>query len=228
LYNSDSFYLIASWRNGECPLKLTDLQSKFGWLLIPAVAILLLAIYFIIPQDQPDESLETSLDLIQAEPPQQTETPTQNPVPTILMVDIKGQVAAPGVYELPADSRMKDAIDAAGGFLEAAEPKAINLAMKVQDEMVIYVPAVGEEAVLPAAQPSATAGGAGAADALVNLNTATEADLMTLSGIGPSKAAAIIAYRTDNGNFQKIEDLTNVTGIGDKTFEKLKDSITVK
>lgn len=144
------------------------------------------------------------------------------------MVDIKGQVAAPGVYELPGDSRMKDAIDAAGGFLSDAEPKAINLAMKVQDEMVIYVPAIGEEAALPAPQPSAVpAGGAEAADALVNLNTATDADLMTLPGIGPSKAAAIIAYRTDNGNFQKIEDLTNVTGIGEKTFEKLKDSISV-
>ncbi|WKA60068.1 helix-hairpin-helix domain-containing protein [Planococcus shenhongbingii] len=186
----------------------------------------MLAVYFLFPQQETDSDLETSLELIQAEPPQQTETPTQNPVPTILMVDIKGQVEKPGVYELPPDSRMKDAIDAAGGFLGTAEPKAINLAMKVQDEMVIYVPAVGEEAVLPAIQPSAAAS-AGAAEALVNLNTAADVDLMTLPGIGPSKAAAIIAYRTETGNFQKVEDLTNVTGIGDKTFEKLKDSITV-
>lgn len=226
MYNSDSFYLIAFWRNEECPLKLSELQSKFGWLLIPAVVIVLLAIYFLIPQEKPEEDLQASLDLIQAEPPQQTETPTQTVVPTTVMVDIKGQVAKPGVYELPADSRTTDAIDAAGGFLEAAEPKAINLAMKVADEMVIYVPKAGEEAALPTAQPGATAAG-GAKEALVNLNTATDAELMTLPGIGPSKAAAIIAYRTDSGNFQKVEDLTNVTGIGDKTFEKLKDSITV-
>ncbi|MCP2035006.1 competence protein ComEA [Planomicrobium sp. HSC-17F08] len=186
----------------------------------------MLAIYFLIPQEKPEEDLQASLDLIQAEPPQQTETPTQTVVPTTVMVDIKGQVAKPGVYELPADSRTTDAIDAAGGFLEAAEPKAINLAMKVADEMVIYVPKAGEEAALPTAQPGATVAG-GAKEALVNLNTATDAELMTLPGIGPSKAAAIIAYRTDSGNFQKVEDLTNVTGIGDKTFEKLKDSITV-
>ena len=227
IYNSDSFYLIAFWRKEECPLKLSDLQNKFGWLLVPAVVIALLAVYFLVPQEEPDTTLETSLDLIQAEPPQQTETPTQPLVPTTLMVDIKGQVAKPGVYELPVDSRMTDAIDAAGGFLAAAEPKAINLAMKVVDEMVIYVPEVGEEAVLPVAQAGAATAGPAAADALVNLNTATDADLMRLPGIGPSKAAAIIAYRTETGNFQKIEDLTNVTGIGDKTFEKLKDSITV-
>ena len=187
---------------------------------------MLLAIYFLIPQEKPEENLQSSLDLIQAEPPQQTETPTQTLVPTTVMVDIKGQVAKPGVYELPADSRTTDAIEAAGGFLEAAEPKAINLAMKVADEMVIYVPKAGEEMDLPTAQPGASGAG-GAKEALVNLNTATDAELMTLPGIGPAKAAAIIAYRTDSGNFQKIEDLTNVTGIGDKTFEKLKDSITV-
>ncbi|WP_235783848.1 helix-hairpin-helix domain-containing protein [Planococcus glaciei] len=178
------------------------------------------------PQEKPEENLQASLDLIQAEPPQQTETPTQNPAPTTLVVDIKGQVAKPGVYELPVDSRMTDAIDAAGGFLAAAEPKAINLAMKVVDEMVIYVPEIGEEAALPTAQPGAAAAG-GAKEALVNLNTAADVELMTLPGIGPSKAEAIIAYRTDSGSFQKIEDLKNVTGIGDKTFEKLKDSITV-
>lgn len=226
MYNSDSFYLIASWRKEECPLKLSELQNKFGWLLIPAAIIVLLAFYFLNPQEKPEENLQASLDLIQAEPPQQTETPTQNPAPTTLMVDIKGQVAKPGVYELPVDSRMTDAIDAAGGFLAAAEPKAINLAMKVVDEMVIYVPEIGEEAALPTAQPGAAAAG-GAKEALVNLNTATDVELMTLPGIGPSKAEAIIAYRTDSGNFQKIEDLKNVTGIGDKTFEKLKDSITV-
>ncbi|MBX0315013.1 helix-hairpin-helix domain-containing protein [Planomicrobium glaciei] len=226
MYNSDSFYLIASWRKEECPLKLSELQSKFGWLLIPAAVLVLVAFYFLNPQEKPEENLQTSLDLIQAEPLQQTETPTQDPVPTTLMVDIKGQVAKPGVYELPVDSRMTDAIDAAGGFLAAAEPKAINLAMKVVDEMVIYVPEIGEEAAVPTAQPGTAAAGS-AKEALVNLNTATDAELMTLPGIGPSKAEAIIAYRTDSGNFQKIEDLKNVTGIGDKTFEKLKDSITV-
>lgn len=169
---------------------------------------------------------EATLDLIQAEPPQQTETPNLESIPEQLLVDIKGQVANPGVYELKAGARMKDAIDAAGGFLATADSRAINLALKAEDEMVIYVPEVGEEIELPAMQ--ASGGGGSSGETLIDLNGATETELMTLTGIGPSKAAAILTYRTETGNFQKIEDLMNVTGIGEKTFEKLKDSITVK
>lgn len=143
------------------------------------------------------------------------------------MIDIKGQVASPGVFELPTGARAKDAITAAGGFLESADPKAINLAMKVQDEMVIYVPAIGEETPV-LAMPSGAGSSQSSSGGLVNINTATDAELMELTGIGPSKAAAIIAHRTENGNFASIEDLTKVTGIGDKTFERLKDGITVQ
>ena len=225
MYNSVSFYLIAFWRNGECPLKFSQLQSKAGWLLIPAAVVILLVVFFLFPQQSPDAVPEATLDLIQAEPLQQTETPTLESIPEQLLVDIKGQVANPGVYELMAGARMKDAIDAAGGFLATADSRAINLAMKVEDEMVIYVPEVGEEIELPVIQASA---GGSSGESLIDLNKATETELMTLTGIGPSKAAAIITYRTETGNFQKIEDLMNVTGIGEKTFEQLKDSITAK
>lgn len=181
-----------------------------------------MAIYFFSPQEEPATGPDTSLELIQADSSQQTETPIQTEqIPEKVMVDIKGQVAKPGVYELPSGSRAQEAIGAAGGFLPDADSRAINLAMKVVDEMVLYVPKTGEEVVLP--QTAAPAG-----DALVDLNSATEAQLMELPGIGPSKAAAIIAYRTENGKFAKIEDLTNVTGFGDKTFERLKDGITAK
>ena len=192
--------------------------------MIPAIAILVAAIYFLAPQEDP----EATLELIQAEPPQQTETPTQsNPIPEFIMVDIKGQVANPGVYELAAGARTKDAIQAAGGFLKTAETLSINLAMIVQDETILYVPEIGEEVSLPAVQ-SQPQSQSPEGTAIVDLNSADEAELMTLPGIGPSKAAAIIAYRTENGKFQKVEDLTNVTGIGDKTFDQLKDGITVK
>lgn len=224
IYNSDSFYLIADCGKEGTLLNFSQLQNKIGWLLIPAIAILIAAIYFLAPQEEP----EATLELIQAEPPPQTEPPTpSNPIPELIMVDIKGQVATPGVYELRAGARAKDAIQAAGGFLETAETVSINLAMIVQDETVLYVPGIGEEVSLPAlqAQPQAQSP---EGRAIVDLNSATEAELMTLPGIGPSKAAAIIAYRTENGKFQKVDDLTNVTGIGDKTFEQLKDGITVK
>lgn len=182
-----------------------------------------LAIYFFSPQQEPDIDPGASLELVQADSSQQTETPTQTEkIPETVMVDIKGQVAKPGVYELPGGARTQEAIGAAGGFLPEADSRAINLAMKVSDEMVLYVPKTGEEIVLP--QSSASPAG----DGLIDLNSATEAELMELPGIGPSKAAAIIAYRTENGKFGKVEDLTNVTGIGDKTFEQLKDGIIAK
>lgn len=198
------------------------MKDKFGWLLIPAIAFAAAAIYFLAPQDDP----EATLELTQTEPPPQIETPIEsNPIPEVIMVDIKGQVANPGVYELQTGARAKDAIQAAGGFLETAETLSINLAMVIQDEMVLYVPEIGEEAAVPAIQAHQPA--AAEAGSLVNLNTATAEELMTLNGIGPSKAEAILSYRTENGNFQSIEDLTKVSGIGDKTFEKLKEAITV-
>lgn len=183
-------------------------------------------IYFFFPQEKAETTPATSLELINAESPQQTET-SENENPAIepkLMIDMKGQVVSPGVYELPAGSRMQDAIDAAGGFTAEADSRAINLALIVVDETSLYVPATGEEAVLPATAQASSAGGS----SLININLATEAELMELPGIGPSKAAAIVAYRDEAGSFKSPEELTEVTGIGDKTFEQLKDLITAK
>ncbi len=183
-------------------------------------------LYIFFPQEKPETSPVSSLELINAEAPQQTETPVnENPiVASTLMIDMKGQVAKPGVYELPAGSRMQDAINAAGGFTPEADSRAINLALIVVDETSLYVPANGEEVVLPAVSTTASASGS----SLININTATEAELMELPGIGPSKAAAILAYREEAGSFKAPEELTEVTGIGDKSFEKLKDLIIVK
>lgn len=187
---------------------------------------MLLLIYFLFPQEEPETAPATSLELINAESPQQTETPeTESPeTAATLMIDIKGQVANPGVYELPAGSRMQNAIDAAGGFTAEADSRAINLALIVVDETSLYVPAAGEEAEVPATVQTAS----GAGGSLININTATEAELMELPGIGPSKAAAILAYRDEAGKFKNPEELMEVTGIGDKTFEQLKELITAK
>lgn len=194
--------------------------------MIPAAAIALLLIYFLFPQGNPEKTPVPSLELINAESPQQTETP-ENEDPVIesaVMIDVKGQVANPGVYELAPGSRMQDAIDAAGGFTSEADSRAINLALIVVDETSLYVPAAGEEIVLPASEQTASAGGS----SLININQATETELMELPGIGPSKAAAILAYREEAGSFKTPEELTEVSGIGDKTFEQLKELITTK
>lgn len=144
----------------------------------------------------------------------------------VLVVDVKGMVASPGVYELEVGSRLFEAIEKAGGFTDSANREGVNLALRLEDEMVVYVPEEGEEE------------GAGPVLAVemnetdhedtININEATEADLLTLQGVGPSKAAAIIGYREENGPFATVEELMNVSGIGEKTFEALEPFIRVK
>lgn len=142
----------------------------------------------------------------------------------IMMAEIKGAVVHPGVYEVKKGGRVIDLIEVAGGLEKEADAAAINFAMYVQDEMSIYVPRIGEE--VPSSLPAQNEGEA--ANGKLDLNTAQSADLQTLPGIGPAKAEAIIEYRETNGPFKAIEDLKEISGIGEKTFEKLKDLISVK
>ena len=137
------------------------------------------------------------------------------------IVDVKGQVKFPGVYEVEEHLRVHDVIQLAGGFLEMANETAINLAQKISDEMVIYVPHLDEEIN----NTSTDAWSPSQDEKKVSLNQATTGELETLPGIGPSKAAAIIKYREEVGAFQSIDELTNVSGIGEKTLEKLRDSL---
>lgn len=136
-------------------------------------------------------------------------------VPTIY-VHILGQVAAPGIYQLPDGSRVVDAVAAAGGLTTDADAAGVNLARVVGDGEQIIVPAVGEST-------AATGPGSG----LVNINTADSAALEMLPRIGPAMAGRIIAWREANGRFSAIEDLLDVTGIGEATFAGLKDLVTV-
>ncbi|MBP3038935.1 helix-hairpin-helix domain-containing protein [Bacillaceae bacterium Marseille-Q3522] len=139
-----------------------------------------------------------------------------------IIVDIKGAVIKPGVYETKHGTRVIEVIKMAGGMLETADEKRVNFAKKVEDEEVIYIPEIGEEITDPAAAISP-----GKEDTAVNINKADEQELQTLTGIGPSKAAAIIEYRETNGPFKTVEALQEVSGIGGKTFEKIKEEITV-
>jgi competence protein ComEA len=148
-----------------------------------------------------------------------------------IMVDVKGQVKLPGVYSSSQGERVIDVINRAGGLTENADESQVNFAQHVQDAMVIYIPAKGEEGIaLPpgsTGNTSETTGGS-SNQAKINLNKADENELQNLPGIGPSKAAAILEYRETNGQFKNVEDLKNISGIGEKTFDKLKDLITVQ
>ena len=144
---------------------------------------------------------------------------------TIIFVDIKGAVKNPGVYQMKAGDRVKDALDAAGGLTDEADSQKVNLAQRVEDQMVIVVPKVGEEATeIPAGVTSKEA----AKEGKVNINTATVEELKTLKGVGEKKAEAIIEYRKKNGSFKTKEDLMKVRGIGKKLFESFQERIVTQ
>lgn len=145
-------------------------------------------------------------------------TSSAAPITTVvIIVHILGAVTNPGLYELHEGDRAIDAVAAAGGFTDVADQGQLNLARFVVDAEQIYVPAIGE---VPAASLGGVAG-------KTNLNTADEAALDLLPRVGPAMAARIISWREANGRFSVIEDLMNVSGIGEKTFDALRDLVTV-
>lgn len=153
-------------------------------------------------------------------------------------VDIKGAIKVPQVVPVTPGMRVHDVVEMAGGVTGEADPSQVNLAQLVTDQMVIYVPKVGEE-VSPSTEAlvadskvtesavSEISGDATSDGDLVNINTADTTMLQTLSGIGEKRAADIINYRETNGLFETVDDLDQVSGIGEKTMEKLRPLITV-
>lgn len=161
--------------------------------------------------------------------------------PSQVKVHVAGAVAMPGVYQLSSSARVVDAIDAAGGALRSADLESINLAQTVVDTEQVYVPikkvSRPRATVAPRLRPNRnsaskipqTGSGTGTAPTsqLVNVNTATASELDSLTGVGPSTAKAIIAYRTKKGSFSKVEDMLNVPGIGPAKLAAMRDEITV-
>lgn len=175
------------------------------------------------------ESGETEEEDLSGET-QEEDTEERGEEPGSIFVYVCGQVAAPGVYELPGGARVYQAIEMAGGTLEGASPESLNLAQQAEDGQKIYVPT--EEEAQTGAALQDTMGGVQdmASDqetGKVNLNTAGLEELMTLTGIGQTRAEAILAYREEEGVFRSPEDIMNVEGIKEGIYEKLKDEITV-
>lgn len=152
---------------------------------------------------------------------------TKERAETMIYVDIKGAVKVPGIYQLKNQQQIWDALALAGGVSEEADTAQVNYAQKVKDQMIIYVPKKGESVAqsLETLQESAPA--QQNQEEKINLNTATEAELQTISGIGAKKAQEIIRFRDEQGPFKTVEKLKNVPGIGEKTVERLKDMLTV-
>lgn len=205
-------------------------------IVIPGVGVVALILYFTLFH-QTDEAAYSLIEPVSITE-QTNPTALEEPIKEVMeseanqkvIVDVKGAVNYPGVFELTTNNRIVDAIELAGGYAANADPTRINHAQKLVDEMVIYIPIVGEE--IPEMESVQVANttinkSSSSENGKVNLNTATESELTTLPGIGPSKAQAILTYREENGSFQSIDDLKKVSGIGEKTFEKLKDLIEV-
>ena len=167
---------------------------------------------------------------------QQTEERTEDNEQQVVYVDIKGAVAKPDMYALPIGSRVYDAIEIAGGLTEEAATETLNQAKLLEDQMLLYIYSYSDleqaEATpnLGMVEPAYTEGPDSFNDnvsGVVNINSATVDELMTLPNIGPKKAAAIIQFREENGSFAAIEDIMAVSGIGEKTVENLTALITV-
>lgn len=198
-----------------------------------------------VPQSGSDAGEEQSMAEMQMPESGQDDSLSQS---SVYIVHICGAVQNPGVYELPEGSRVMDAVEAGGGFLEEADQAACNLAQPVVDGCQIYIMTKEESRVLDEtarragiqeagnllASGQAAANGSsdgalvpGVETGKVNINTADASALKTLSGIGDSRAKAIIAYREEHGKFTCIEDIMKVSGIKQAAFEKIKDRITV-
>ena len=143
----------------------------------------------------------------------------------LITVDVKGAVKSPGIYDLPVGSRVNDAVQKAGGLTEQADSKSLNLAQKVSDEALVYVPTKGEEAA--SQQTTSGAASSTSKEKKVNINKASLEELKQVKGLGGKRAQDIIDHRETNGKFKSVDELKKVSGIGAKTIEKLKEYVTV-
>ncbi|MDC3413322.1 helix-hairpin-helix domain-containing protein [Aquibacillus sp. 3ASR75-11] len=194
-------------------------------ILIGLLVVIVIVIWMVDKQRKEPNQMEF-IDEVMVKEPANIEGEKQDNTVSVIIVDVKGEVERPGVVEIQGQKRVGEVIDIAGGFTKDAQVDAVNLAQKVYDEMVIYVPKIGDtKAVLPTASGQMDGGENGTTK--IRLNTATKEEIESINGIGAVKAAAIIDYREENGNFQTVEDLLNVNGIGEKTLEKMRDSILI-
>ena len=221
-------------------------------IIISAIAIVK---YSLLQSEEVEVIEDTSLLLEEQE--QLDEEPSEENIPVVekIFVDIKGEVALPGVYEIENNKKVIDVIGLAGGFTEKADTSLINLAKQVTNEMVIIIyskeevkkalkedeiaKVVDKQCICPEIKNDACLNNenqmetdndneqSNSSTKLVNLNTATLEELQTLDGVGESKAKAIIEYRESLGRFKNIEELKQVSGIGEALYEKIKDRLTV-
>lgn len=215
--------------------------------IIGSIAILCISIVFIIVgysmsssnskedinvADYKDIFVETDKTIEKKDEVEVTSAKTSVIDDTNIKVDIKGAVKYPGVYEIKKESRVTDLIKLAGGITEVADLDATNLSTKLNDEDCVVIYEKGQadkmQNVQNATKSPEVLSGDGKSSATININSASKAELNTLTGIGDVKADAIIKYREENGGFKSVEELTSVEGIGEKSLSKFIDKVDIK
>ena len=205
---------------------MKNIWKKYGKIVVAAVFLTVAGLYYGFVERRQDlirlengrrTVQEMSEESIEESDLYSTETLTE---PTMIYVHICGEVNNPGVYELPEGSRIFEAVEAAGGFTEDASQSSLNLAQLISDEAQIVILSQAEAEEKAKLEREQAAG-------IINLNTASKEQLMTLPGIGESRAEDIIRYRKESGGFQSIEEIMKVPGIKESAYLKIKDSITV-
>ncbi len=200
-----------------------------GAIVILIVFVVLGTVWTSVTMPQEDSSTGNNSDKIVVSQSENSDSEgTYEANASTLFVHIAGSVKNPGLYELPQGSRVSDAVSAAGGMSEDANTSSVNLARQLTDGEQIIV--ASNEDILAATETETSNGspsGEVFSQGKVNINTASAEELMTLDGVGEATADKIIAYRQENGPFARIEEIKEVSGIGEKKFEAMKDAITV-
>ena len=209
-----------AWRN-----KWEEMNWKVKGSVLFVCLIIGMGLFWMSRQGEEVEEVAASLSETTILP-QEVEDKTT--VSTVIYVDVKGEVHHPGVYQMKAENRVKDLIEAAGGFTPLADDQKLNLAQLLEDQMVIVVPKKGEEVNSELAQAPTSQKKEVGKEGKVNINTATVEELKTLKGIGEKKAEAIIEYRKKNGSFKNKEELMKVRGIGKKLYESFQERVIVQ
>lgn len=209
-----------AWRN-----KWEEMNWKVKGSVLFVCLIIGMGLFWMSRQEEEVEEVTASLSETTILP-QEVEDKTT--VSTVIYVDVKGEVYHPGVYQMKGENRVKELIEAAGGFTPLADDQKLNLAQLLEDQMVIVVPKKGEEVNSELAQTQMPQKKEVGKEGKVNINTATVEELKTLKGIGEKKAEAIIEYRKQNGSFKNKEELMKVRGIGKKLYESFQERVIVQ
>ena len=216
--------------------ELLENSNRQTWIIIGLSLSTIIAVSFLLLGNRPVSNAQpefTSQSLMSdsgmASSSSSVTATSQTSVNTTMYVDVKGAVKQPGMKKVESTMRVIDAVQLAGGFASNADEKQVNLAQKLTDSQVVYIPKRGEKVPTSVAGSSAAGGGASSESETpqVNLNTADLAGLQQLDGVGEKKAEKILAYRQEHGGFKSADELKNVNGFGDKTLERLKPQITV-